>query len=234
MKPENDANFVPQTIAYRDFSDWLDRSNVHLSPSGRALLVNDPFPVDWIGWDALFLMSVRDHTTNAVVNRLKFATTVPPEPEIGWYDFVIDYDTAWRLLKRPGEPVADAARLKDLADNAPVLLLDGFGPPVTGGWRPLHATFAMRTKGSAEGAYGLSVSLAAQEPVRLSEQLDEGTITAEVAYPPGAIRLDVPIRPDSPDQRSVVRFWARRDAVTGGGPGGPQLIFVDAELRPRQ
>jgi hypothetical protein len=111
-----------------------------------------------------------------------------------------------------------------------VLLLDGFGPPVTAEWRPLHATFAMGTKGAAEGAYGLSVSLSAQEPVRLSEQLDEGTISAEVAYPPGGIHLEMPIRQDAPGERHKVRFFARRDIVPSGGPGDPQLIFVDAAL----
>jgi len=230
MKPGYDHNLVPQTIAYGDFSHQLDRWNVHLTENGRALIVNDPFPQNWIGYDTLFLMSMRDHTTHAVVNRLKFATSIPPESEIGWYDYVIDYDTDWRLLKSPSRQAVGGARLKALADNAPLLLLDGFDPPSLDGWRMVRTTFAMRAKNTSSRACELSVSLSATEPVRLSEQLDDGVKTNEKAYAPGPIQIVEPIPPGATPAQHDLRLWAHRDGTQPGDTGSPGLIFVNAVL----
>jgi hypothetical protein len=227
MKTLYDMNFVPQSIAYRELSEQLDRWNVHLAKDGHLLLVNDPFPSNWVGFDPLFLISLRDHTTHAVVNRQKISTTTPPESEVDWYDYVVDYDTTWRLLKSPGKP-ANATRLHEIADAAPVLLIDGFDPPSRDGWRTVHRAFAVRIKNAAAGMFQLCISLSASEPLSLSEQIDSEVKTAEVAYGAGAIQLALPVPANRPGQAHILRVFARK---ADARPGSPQLIFVNAELQ---
>jgi len=229
MKKEYDEAYIPQTNAYRGLSEQLDQWKVHLGQNGRMLLVNDPFPAWWVGWDPLFLVSLRDHTTHAVVNRLKFATAMPPDSEIAWYDYVVDYDSGWRLLKSPGGQLAADSRYKSISGNAPLVLLDGFGPPVRDGWRMVDRDFAMRVHADAPGSYGVSVSLSAQEPVRLSEQVDGGGGTESVAYPVGAVELVVPVPVSSPGEHTVRFFASRGDSDKR--TDALQLIFVGAELR---
>ncbi len=221
MKPEFDPNYTTQTVAYGEFSAKLDQWNVHLAETGRVLLVDDPFPPNWIGWDPLFLISDRDHTTRAVVVRMKFATVTPPESEMAWYDYVIGYDKSWHLLKGPGQSVAGAAWLRDVASHAPVNLLDGFYPPSSGNWRSVFPTFALRISPSP-GTARLSVSFAASVPVRLLRQLDDQDKTAPITYPAGPIQLDLPIPHAAAGLPHTLRFWMDQD------PGG--LIFVDAAL----
>jgi hypothetical protein len=209
MKPFYDPEFTVQAAEYAAFSKQLDDWGVRVAPNGRVLLVNDPFSAGWIGWDPMFLINLRSNTTQAIVNRLTFATYFPPVSEIGWYDYVIDYESGWRLLKEPGK------RLRDMAAAAPVLLLDGFEHPVPGLWRPTGPAFSLRA-----GPGKLSMSFVAYSPAKLSVQLDDGDIIDEGMHPAGNIDLTVPI----PKQAHTLVFHAERSASL-------PLFFTGAQLR---
>lgn len=230
MKPTYDPVYTFQAAEYAAFSKQLDDWGVRVPSNGRVLLVNDPFRADWIGWDAMFLINLRSHTTQAVVNRLKFATYAPPPSETGWYDYVIDYDTSWRLLKEPGKPPVPSTRLRDLAATASVLLLDGFQPPVQGLWRQVGPAFSIRTRTMEPVAHALSMSLVSYSPAKLSVRLDEGEIVDEGVHAAGNIELTVPIPKQAAPQLHTLAF--RAESGAGRGDSAPsQLYFVNAQLR---
>ena len=144
------------------------------------MLTNDPFPSEWIGWDPLFLISLRDHTTHAVVNRQKISTTTPARIGSRLVRLRGRLRHTWRLLKSPGRP-ANAARLHEIADAAPLLLLDGFDPPSRDGWRTVHRDLRHASQECDGGrvAIRLCVSLSASEPLSLFEQIDAEAKTSE-------------------------------------------------------
>jgi hypothetical protein len=223
MKPVYDPEFTVQASEYAAFSKQLDDWGVRVPPTGRVLLINDPFPANWIGWDSMFVINLRANTTQAIVNRLKFATYLPPVSEADWYDYVIDYDSGWRLLKAPGMPPAPSTHLRDMADAASVLLLDGFEHPVQGLWRPTGSAFKIQTRAVESGAHALSLLLVAYTPAKLSVQLDDGEIIDEGMHAAGNIDLIVPIPKQVQPQLHTLVFHADR----GAGP----LFLAGAQLR---
>jgi hypothetical protein len=234
MKDIYDPAYTDQAAEYSGFSDMLDRWNIRLQPGKRVLLLNDPFRADWIGWDACFLMNVRSGITQAVVNRVKFATVIPPLAEVASYDYVIDYDAAdtintWRLLKAPGlNPAGATGRMEELATRAPVLLTDGFLPPTQPGWRPVAAMFSVRTKAPQPGPHQLEVSLRGLSPARLSAQVDNGGIIDEGIHGSGRIELKIPVPGTfSGDEHSV----SLRIQGPTEGEKPPPMIFENAALQ---
>jgi hypothetical protein len=230
MKKVYDPVFTVQAAEYRTFSEQLDKWGVRVPPNGRVLLINDPFRADWIGWDPAFLINLHSNTTQAVVNRLKFATCLPPVSEIGWYDYVIDYDSGWRLLKPPGKPLVLFGRLRDIVATAPVLLVDGFQPPVQDGWRRTGPVFTIRTRSAEPREHTLSLALVAFSPARLSVQLDRGDIIDEGVHGPGNIELTVPIPEEGLSQMQTLTFRVE-DPAERGRSFSSQLLFVNAQLR---
>jgi hypothetical protein len=224
-----DPIFTDQASAYEAFSKQLDAWNVHLSPSGRVLLINDPFPADWIGWDPLFLLNVRANTTGAIVNRMKFATYMPPVTEVDWYDYAIDYDTRWRLLKSPKTSSAAAsARLEKIAETAPILMVTGFQPPAQPGWRSLNRRFALRTSANTP-ASRLSVSLYSSASASVSVRVDGGDAIDEKSGAPGNLDFDVPLH--GGDVRLPYHTVSFTLGNASGSVSPPETLFVGATLK---
>lgn len=222
MKPGYDALYTAQTRAYAEFIGRLRKWNFHIPQDGKVLIANDPFPPEWIGYDPLFLISLYASTTHATVTRLKFAPVAPPRSELGSYDYIIDYDSSWRLLQRPGQPLVKLARLQELADHAPILLLDGFDFPSLDNWRSLDPKFAMRVKSEGDRRL-LHVVLAALSPAVISASVDDGAEVTQTAGRPGNVEFALPIPADSPEVSHTVRFQ-----ITGAAP---HVLFMNAELR---
>ncbi len=221
MKPQRDAVYTVETHAYRDFSNQLDRWKVHLPPDGKVLLINDPFHDDWIPWVPLFLLNERDNRTRVVLNRMRITPAVPPLPEIGWYDDVIDYRSGWRLL----QPPEAAARLHQIAETAPVVLLNGFGPPSQDAWRRLESMFTLRTMTSDPGPHRLSMSLIAFAPVKLSVRFENGDVLDGGMHGAGKIDLAVPLPGSAPGGVHTLSFTREEPDPSGGASPKPLLFF---------
>jgi hypothetical protein len=189
-----------------------------------VLLVNDPFRQDWIHFDSLFLISLAANTTDATVTRLKFNPVMVPLSEIESYDYVIDYDSSWRLLKAPGRPLVNRARLLALRDSAPIQLLDGFGLPTADNWRSTRPSFAMRVHATAEPIV-VYVHLRAMTPAKVSVSMDEGTVFSQTAMQPGDVDFLVPIRAGLSHAHTLC-FQSSREVA-----GTPIVLFMDAEVR---
>jgi hypothetical protein len=217
MKPRYDPNFTVQAAAYEALAKNLDAWQVRVPPNGRVLLVNDPFPGFWI--NPMFLINLHSHTTEAVVNRLSRTQFLPPEAEIAGYDYVIDYDAAWLLLKRPGNPLAVSPHLRALPENANVLLRDGFEAPDQGLWRGTAPVFTIETRAADVRPHALAVSLVSYTPAMLSVQVDDGAPHALGVQPVPNIELKLPI-PPAPQVHTL----------TFRGASAAHVFLVDARL----
>ena len=207
MKPRFDPLYTVQAAAYESFSKKLDAWDVHVPKDGRVLLVNDPFPAFWIPWDPMFLINLRDYTTEAVVDRLKLATFLPPDAEMPTYNYVIDYDAAWLLLKRPGGPLTMSAHFRELPAKASVLLCDGFMPPVQGLLRETAPVFTIQTRAPDARPHELAVSLLSYAPATLSVQFDDGPVRLLGVQTVPNIELKLPIPAnDQPVHKLTFRY----------------------------
>ena len=228
MKRIYDPNFTVQAAVYQTFIRQLDAWNVHPSPKSRVLLMNDPFRVDWIGWDPLFLVNVRDATTGIVVTRMKFATSVLPVSEGSWYDYVIDYDGRWRLLRGNGiSSTMVSTRINAIAAQAEVVLEDGVEPPTQDQLRAVGPRFSFHITPKDAGPRQFALSLFAFKPVRLSVEQDGKGVTDEGVHGPGNVELSVPMAESRPGRSGSVSFGVT-DA-SGKGPM-PQVLFISARL----
>ncbi len=226
MKPRFDPIYTVQAAAYDAFSKNLDAWHVRVPKRGRVLLVNDPFPAFWNAWDAMFLINLRDHTTEAVVNRLKLTTYLPPDHEMATYDYVIDYDAAWLLLKRLDTPLLMSEHLRQLPATANVLLRDGFQPPIQGLWRETAPVFTIQTRTPDARPHELSVSLVSYAPAVLSVQLDDGSPHSLGVQPVPDIELKLPV-PSLPD-RQMHTLTFRGGSASQNNPA--HVFLVDAQL----
>ena len=226
MKALYDPNFTVQAAEYGAFSAQLDAWGVKPSSGERVLLINDPFRRDWIGWDPLFIISVRSGKTDIVVNRMKFATYVPPLPEIGSYDYLIDYDSRWRLARKPGMPRVIPERVRDMAADTSVLLLDGFHLPAQSGLRQVDAAFRILTRVGKSNDRTLSLSFFATAPVRMFVRTDEGPFVDKGLSAAGNVELTVPLVPNAATQEHTLTFQVQDSA---GKPSSAEL-FVNADL----
>lgn len=222
MKPRFDPLYTVPSAGYQALSKNLDAWHVHVSKNARVLLVNDPFPSYWIPWDPMWLINLRDHTTEAVVNRLKLDTYVPPDAEMSAYDYVIDYDAAWLLLKRPGMPLLASEHLRELHAKAQVLLCDGFRFPIQGLWRETAPLFTIETRAADGRPHELALSLVSYTAARLTVQVDDGPVQSLGVRPVPNIDLKVPV----PAGAHTVTFRS-----ASAHPNGPaHVFFVDARL----
>lgn len=222
MKPRYDAHYTQQTRAYRNLVDHLAAWNFHIPADGKVLLLNDPFPADWVPFDSLFLISLYAHTTHATVNRIKFSSVMTPLTELNSYAYVIDYDAEWRLLKSPSQPLKNQARLQEIAGHAPILLLDGFDLPSPDNWRAVNSTFAMRVK-TEDSPHLLHVALAALSPANVAASVDDGAPLIQTAGKPGNVEFAIPIPAEPVETSHTVRFQ-----VTGADA---RVLFMSADLR---
>jgi hypothetical protein len=221
MKPTFDPPFTRQAVSYENFSRQLEYWGVRVSSRSRILMVNDPFPAIWIGWDPMFLINLQFHTTEAIVNRTKFASFLLPHSELSSYDYIIDYDSGWLLLKQPGKPAVPSRNMQQRTASASVLLTDGFQLPSQGLWRQTDPVFAIQTRCNSR-PHMLAVSLVSYSPARLSVQLDDRQPVDEGIQPAPNIELALPIPAGSSPQEHTFTFRSI--------PGASPLFFVDARL----
>ena len=210
MKLEYDQTYVPQTIAYREFSRQLDRWNVHLPENGRVLLPPTRFRSIGLAGTRFSSCPWRPHDPG-YCHSPEVRYFMATEAELAWYNYVIDYDAAWRLLKRPGEPEPVWKDLQTASTNLPSCCWTALNRLHAMDGRNVHRSFAIRTLSTAAGAYELSMSLAALEPVRLSRQLDAERLRTS-ANPPGSIQIVVPIPAGPPVRSTFCTFRRAREA----------------------
>lgn len=206
MKPRYDPLYTVQAASYEAFSKNLDAWHVHIPENGRVLLVSDAFPSWWIPWDPMFLINLRDHTRETVVDRLKLDSYLPPDAERAKYGYVIDYDAAWLLLKRPGAPLIVSPHLRDLPAQATVQLCEGFLPPNQGLVRETAPVFTIQTHAPDARPHQLAVSLLSYEPATLSVQLDDGPVHPLGVQPVPNVELKLPIPAAAAGQRHTWTF----------------------------
>ncbi len=231
-KPRYDRDYSAQTHAYRELDEQLDRWRFHLPRKGHVLVTDDPFPTHWGLYDTLFLFSLHAGTTHAGVVRAKYETAFPPLSEMKAYDYVIDYEGEWRLLKGPGHPLtsASAARIQQLAHDRPVRLVHGFELPTPDRWRWAQESFGVEVICPRAGTNWLVISLMAPQAVVLSAEEKSGKLFEGLLPAGQALPFAVTIQAARAGEAHQIEFRVRRE-TEGVGPD-PGLIFFETRLPP--
>ncbi len=233
-KRRYDRDYTVQMRAYQVLDEQLDRWRFRLPGDGHVLVTNDPFPRDWNFYDLLFLMSLHSGTTSAGVFRAKRETFFPAKSEIDAYDYIIDYEREWRLLKGPLQALTPASmtRVEQAAQRQPIRLLHGFGLAGPDRWRRAGESFGVLVRCPNAGVNLLDVSVMAPEAVLLSTQ-GTSVEAVETPLPPEQIiHVAVTVQAAAAGEVRDVEFRLRRKAKSVEGE--PWLAFVDARLRDGQ
>ncbi len=231
MKPRYDRDYTVQTRAYGELDEQLDRWRFQLPRDGHVLMLNDPFPPDWNFYDMLFLVSLHAGTTNAGVFRAKYERFFPADSEIDGYDYIIDYEGKWRLLKGPGQPLASASmvRVEQLAQDRPIRLVHGFGLPTAERWRRATESFGIKVRCPHAGANSLDINFITPGALVLSAQ---GAFVEPVERSLSAgqaLHFAVTVQAAAAGEEREVEFRVRRQ--TEGAGAVPGLLFFEAQLR---
>lgn len=213
-----------QSAAYRNFSEQLDKWNLHPIRGNHVLLIHDPFAADWNGWDPLFIVNDRAGVSNITVTRMRLAENAPPPSEANLYDYVIDYDNQWRLLKSPGlASPAIAARIESLEQHAEIRLLEGLSPPSRDGWRSVRREFSLRVSPHRNDRRSIELSLYSAVPVHLFAAMDRDGGIDKGVHGPGSFAISTVLPDGNPHNLSIRVENAEAESTAA-------VIFVTSKL----